>query len=64
MPRRPNYEPTPAEIAEGTAEIREEWDLAEHRRRAGMLAPLPWEVPLVDVAAQDHACGPADEWDD
>lgn len=32
-------EPTPEEIAERAAEVREEWSEAEHYRRSGFRAP-------------------------
>lgn len=41
--------PTPKEIAERTAKIREGWDEDEYRKRAGLGKQKPYEFPLVRV---------------
>ena len=45
------YDPTPEEIAEGTARIREGWSPAERIRRAGFEAPDPVTVQVVETSA-------------
>ncbi|NDE18043.1 hypothetical protein EBZ80_24290 [bacterium] len=43
--RDPEVGPTPEEIAERAAEVRESWTPSEHRRRAVGGAPRRWRPP-------------------
>ena len=43
----PRYEPSAAEIAEGTRQIRENWDEAEYQRRGRWM--IPARVTVVET---------------
>lgn len=49
MPQERLADPTPEEIAERAAEVRQSWSEAEHRRRAGLPETSAWEAPTVSV---------------
>ena len=42
-------DPTPEQIAERAAEVRQHWSELEHRRRAGLPETSGWEAPTVSV---------------
>ncbi len=47
--RRPEYEPTPAEIRAKCAEIQERWSEKERRKRAGGWEDPHWMPPVVEL---------------
>ncbi len=49
-------DPTPEQIAERTAKIREDWDEEEHRYRAGIPKRTPYEFPLISQLQHGIRC--------
>ena len=49
MPQQRLADPTPEEIAERAAEVRQGWSEMEHRRRAGLPESAGWEAPTISV---------------
>lgn len=49
MPQERLADPTPEEIAERAAEVRQGWSELEHRRRAGLPESAGWEAPTISV---------------
>lgn len=49
MPQERLADPTPEEIAERAAEVRQGWSEMEHRRRAGLPESAGWEAPTISV---------------
>jgi hypothetical protein len=48
----PTFLPSPVEIAERAAEIRQRWSAVERARRASWAQPVAWRVPACEAPAE------------